>query len=118
MTNSEDDFAVAIAKQTNKQIDAKLRPVLNLIIGLELAIANCLNILRRRQVLTLEDALTYIDLTIEGNEGSFPAETLMVLQHIRGMLESSDQHSPEAIRETFRVILGGLSKEPPPGKDQ
>lgn len=101
----------AIDAHVRRVVAESIVPLVNVMVGIELAVGHVFNCLHQKGVMTREDAIASLAKTIQVNQDHLAPETVMALKHIKGMIEGIEQSDPDALRRRFQVILGGLSGE-------
>ena len=91
-----DDGAVAriVADLIDAQIEAKLKPIVGMIVGLETAFVHMFNILDHRGVMTRQAAIVSLQATREALPANAVADVGMVLRQIELGLASLPQEDP------------------------
>ncbi|MDR3438643.1 hypothetical protein [Telmatospirillum sp.] len=108
-------------KNIEALIDAKLKPVLGFIAGLELAVVHILARFHQTGYLPYEEELKSVVEIRDGLREDEPPEVRVVLQHIEQWLEQEAElarqlDAPAASRPYLRLIPGDLFGESPKDK--
>jgi hypothetical protein len=110
-----DLLSKAIDDHVRRVVVQSITPLVNVVVGVELAIGHVFNALHQKGVLDRDEAIASLAAFTDQHRDSLAPETVMALGHIKSMLEGATQSDPNYLRERFQLILGGLSEPPPEG---